>query len=307
MSTRVRDFQTPEVIPDQAQESQYQDEWSDRYGILVGGVKETPWNGIGENSVGHHLITRRVWMPFTRLRVGRRPEFEGALDMPANSVQLDWSTNPERLGMKSPRACAGDVLAAFRANGYCVPTVLIGHASPQALCEKVWPREIRDQFRLIDHIEYFENFQTDNEEEAKLAEQLLEACYLSRASIQEYVRMVKTEIESKLGLKNLNEPLKELFHEIGEPLPEQKTALVASAMGKEIVEGMASDGRKDDAIVNALNAIAAGQSQLSQRLEKLETPVTSGQGANTESEEATVGSETSNTQPRRGRTPKSLT
>lgn len=300
MPAQVQDFQRPEVIPDQKQEAQYQDEWSDRYGILVGGVKETPWNGIGENSVGHHLITRRVWMPFTRLRVGRRPEFEGALDLNENAVQLDWSINPERLGMKSPRACAGDVLAAFRAQGYCVPAVLVGHASPQALCEKVWPREIRDEFRLFEHIGYFEGFQSDNAEEATLAAQLLEACYACRNYIQEYVRMIKTEIESKLGLKNLNEALKELFHEINEPLPEQKTALVAAEMGRAIVGANQNDGRKDDAMIGALNAIAAGQTQLLSRIEKLEsgTPlVTDLQGSTTG--EAGI-TEASNTQTKRG-------
>lgn len=303
MSTRAQDFRVPEVVPDKQQEAQYQNEWADHYGILVGGVKEIPWNGIGENSVGHHLISRRVWMPFTRLRVGKRPEFEGALDMPANSVQLDWSTNPERLGMKSPRACAGDVLAAFGSQGYCVPTVLVGHANPQALCDKVWPREVRDEFRLFQHVEYFENFQTDKDEEAKLAESLLSACYLARDYIQEYVRTIKTEIESKVGLKNLNEPLKELFYEINEPLPEQKTALVAAEMGKAIVGASQNDGRKDDAIVNVLDKIANRLDRLEARdSEPLKVP-----GSNTQEEATTL--ETSNTQPRRGpgRPPKSQT
>lgn len=301
MSTRAQDFRVPEVVPDQVQEAQYQNEWADHYGIMVGGVKESPWNGIGENAIGHHLITRRVWMPFTRLRVGKRPEFEGALDMPANSVQLDWSVNPERLGMKSPRQCAGDVLAAFGSQGYCVPGVLVGHAKPQALCDKVWPREVRDEFRLYQHIEYFENFQTADEQEAKLAESLLAACYLARDYIQEYVRTIKTEIESKVGLKNLNEPLKELFHEINEPLPEQKTALVAAEMGRAIVGANQNDGRKDDAMIGALNAIAAGQTQLAGRLDRLEardSEPQAVQSGNTQ-EEATV-TETSNTQPRRG-------
>lgn len=293
MSTRATDFQRPEVIPDQAQEAQYEDEWSDRYGILVGGVKETPWNGIGENSVGHHRITRRVWMPFTRLRVGRRPEFEGALDLPVNTVQLDWATNPDRLGMKSPRACAGDVLAAFGSQGYCVPRVLVGHPNPQALCEKVWPREVRDRYRLFEHVEYFEGFQSDDTQEATLASQILDACYVSRGYIQEYVRMLKTEIDGEKGLRNLNEPLKELFYEINEPLPEHKTALVAQQMGREIVKGQQSDGRKDDAIVGALNAIT-------QRLESLEEKEPRKvQGGDTQTEEASIA-QTSNTQTRRG-------
>lgn len=294
MSTRTQDFQRPEVVPNQTQESDYQDEWANRFGILVGGVKETPWNGIGENSVGHHRIVRREWVVFTRLRVGRRPEFEGALDFPENAVQLDWSTNPERLGMKSPRACAGDVLAAFGAQGYCVPKVLVGHANPEAVCEKVWPREARDGFRLIDHIEYFEGFQSGDETEVRLAEELLAKCYECRGYVQEYVRTIKTEVESKFGLKNLNEPLKQLFEEIGEPLPEQKTALVAQAMGREIVKGQGhDDGRKDDAIIGALNAITT-------RLERIEsgTPLVTGpQGADNE---GTTDTEIPNTQPRRG-------
>lgn len=303
MPVQARDFQSPEVIPDQAQEAQFQNEWATHYGILVGGQQVISWDGIGENAIGHSVITRRVWMQFTRLRVGVRNEFDGALDMPENAVQLDWATNPERLKGKSPRACAGDVLASFRAQGYCVPHVLIGHANPQALCEKVWPREIRDGFRLHEHVSYFEGFKTDSSDEASLAASLLEACYLALGHIREYVRMLKTELESKLGLKNLNEPLKELFYEIGEPLPEHKTALVAQEMGKEIVKAGQNDGRKDDAIIGALNAIAAGQTQLASRLEKLESKEPEpqkGQGSDVQNEEATANTETSNTQPERG-------
>lgn len=282
---RVEDFQRPEVIPDQAQETQYEDEWSDRYGILVGGTKESQWNGIGENSVGHHLITRRVWMPFTRLRVGLRPDSEEAINMPANSVQMEWSTNPSRLGMKSPRACAGDVLAAFGAQGYCVPAVLVGHLNPQELTEKVWPREIRDKLHLFEHIVYFEGFQTNDEKEAKLAEQLLQACYMSRAWIQEYVRTIKNELDGEKGLKGLNDPLKELFREIDEPLPEHKTALVAAEMGKSIVSAQQTDGRKDDAIIGALNAITS-------RLEKIESGTPLAIGSDPETKEASGGQET---------------
>jgi len=232
-------------------------------------------------------------MTFTRLRVGRRPDSEEALNMPENAVQLEWSTNPERLGMKSPRSCAGDVLAAFGQQGYCVPPMLIGHPNPQALTEKVWPREVRDELPLFEHIRYFESFQSGDEMEARLAEYLLEACYRSRGWIQEYVRTIKQELDAEKGLRGLNEPLKELYAEIGEPLPEEKTALVASAMGKEIVKAGQNDGRKDDAMINVLNKLA-------DRLDRLEsgTPlVTDPQGS--KAEEA-GNTEASNTQTRRG-------
>lgn len=278
--TPIRDFQVPEVIVNNAQEAQYVNEWADHYGILVGGVKSIPWDGIGENAIGHSAITRRVWMPFTRLRVGVRNEFDGALDQPENTVTEEWSKNPERLKVKSPRACAGDVLASFRPQGYCVPLVLIGHSDPKALCDKVWPRETRDNLRLFQQISYFENFQTADETEAKLASQILEACYTCLGYVQEYVRTIKEEIEGKRGIKNLNEPLKELFYEINEPLPEQKTALVAAEMGRSIVEANQTDGRKDNAIVDALTAVASTVNKLSDRLDRMEQsnkkPVDSG-------------------------------
>ncbi len=91
--------------------------------------------------------------------------------------------------------------------------------------------------------------------------------------------MLKTEIDGEKGLKNLNEPLKELFYEINEPLPEHKTALVASAMGKEIVGAMPqNDGRRDEAMIGALNAIAEGQRTMNSRLERLESGESAGNG-----------------------------
>jgi hypothetical protein len=148
------------------------------------------------------MITRRVWLPFIRLQVGRRNEFDGALDMPINAIQVDWAKNSERVTAKSPRACATDVLNAFGPQGFCVPKILIGHPDPQGLTERVWPRKIRDKFRLFEHIQYFETFKTDDEDEAALASELLAAAYLSRDHTTEYVRMVKTEVEGEKGLKN---------------------------------------------------------------------------------------------------------
>lgn len=296
MQTQIRDFQSPAVSP---QENEYQDEQSTHYGILVGGAPRIDWNGTGESSVGHHVFERRTWKTFSRLRVGRRPEFDGALDLPENTVQTDWAISADRLAWKSPRACAGDVLASFREQGFCVPKVLIGHVNPESLTEKVWPRAHREKLRLYQHIEYFESFVVDGEEEAQLAEQLLDACYLSRNWISETVRTLKTEVEGPKGLKNLNEVTKEYFYEINEPLPEHKTALVASAMGKEIVEATRGDGRRDDAMINALNGIAEGQRALASRLDKLETT----EPRKVQSEDTQEGAsdeQTPNTQPRRG-------
>lgn len=274
MSTQ--DFQTPVTSVD---EPQYQNENAVHYGILVGGVKQLQWNGIGENSIGHHLLNRRTWLPFIRLKVGRRNEFDGALDMPLNTVQLNWSDNAARTRWKSPRECAMDFQHAFGAQGSCIPEVLIGHDDPQGLTERVWPKEIREKLRLFEHVRYFETFQTNDDEEAKLASALLDACYGCMNSIHEQVRMLKDEMGRKQGLKELNEALKELFYEISEPLPEHKTALVASAMGKEIVSAMPqSDGRKDDAMIDALHSIAEGQRAITNRLEKLEGGNSAGNG-----------------------------
>src|SRR5882724_6878157 len=166
------DFQTPVTSID---EPQYQNENAVHYGILVGGMKEIQWNGIGENSIGHHVLARRTWLPFIRLKVGRRNEFDGALDMPVNTVQLNWSDNAARTRWKSPRECAMDFQHSFGAQGSCVPEVLIGHDDPQGLTERVWPKEIREKLRLFEHVRYFETFQTDNEQEASLAAALWEA------------------------------------------------------------------------------------------------------------------------------------
>jgi hypothetical protein len=106
----------------------------------------------------------------------------------------------------------------------------------------------------------------------------------------EYVPALRAEVNDDKGLRNLNEALKELFYELGEPLPEQKTALVAQAMGNEIVRAQKSDGRKDDALIAALNAIAEGQTALTSRLDKLES------AASKPSEEA---QETANTKGRK--------
>jgi hypothetical protein len=262
MSQQVQDFQRPEVFNDKRREELDLD--SDRYGILVGGMKQIYWDGIGENSVGHHIINRRIWVPFTRLRVGIRPEYDGALSLPENVVQVNWGDAPERLKWKTPHACAMDVLATYKEKGFCVPNVLVGHPDPASLTERVWPREVRDQFRLIDQIPYFENFSTNDGQEGSLVSELLESCYLCRNWLMEYVPALREEVNDDKGLKNLNSALKELFFEMGEPLPEQKTALVAQAMGNEIVKAQKGDGRKDDAMINVLDKIAA-------RLEKLES------------------------------------
>jgi hypothetical protein len=55
---RVQDFQNPNPQP--VQETEFQDEWTPRTGILVGGMKELQWNGIGEQSVGHHDYPQSV-------------------------------------------------------------------------------------------------------------------------------------------------------------------------------------------------------------------------------------------------------
>src|SRR5438105_916060 len=124
----IQDFQSPVV---NAQEPSFADEHANRVGILVGGMPELQWQGVGEMSVGHHIISRRIWLPFVRLQVGIRNEFDGALDLPENTVQVDWATSDARKKWKSPRACAQDVLNCFKEVGFCVPKVLIGHADPQ--------------------------------------------------------------------------------------------------------------------------------------------------------------------------------
>lgn len=296
--TVVQDFETPVSAP--AQEAEFANEWAHHTGILVGGMRQLAWDGIGEMSVGHSLIRRRIWMPFIRLQVGRRAEFDGALDLPA-SAHRDWSVSPDRIITKSPRLCAMDVLHAYKEQGYCVPQILIGYPEPQTLTEKVWPRAIRDSLPLHSNtrdsqIKHFENFQTDDDAEAKLAAELLEACYISRTHCQEYVRLLKQEFNAEHGLSEPNEALKELFYEIDEPLPEHKTALVASAMGQAIVKGVTPDGRKDDAIVNALNSIAEGLKSTNARLDSLEKPGTGSQEPTTEG--VTSNEETPNTQPR---------
>jgi hypothetical protein len=166
--------------------------------------------------------------------------------------------------------------------GFCVPEVLIAHPDPQGLCDQVWPREIRDKYRLWQQIQYFENLELDGDA-LTLKDELLTAAYQCRGWAQEYIRTLRQEMEKEKGLRTLNGPLMELFYEVNEPLPEKRAAMVAQEVGKEIVKAQ-GDGRKDDAVINALNAVV-------NRLEKLEAkPVT-------ESKDSTVEeAKTSNTQ-----------
>lgn len=276
MQTQIQDFQTPVVMPEQALDAQ--NEWSPRYGILVGGFPQLNWDGVGEMSVGHSRINRRVWMPFVRLRVGRRPDYPGALEMSELAVQVNWADQPDRLTWKSPRDCAQDVIGAYKEYGYCVPEVLIGHSDPQGLCDEVWPREVRDSMRLWQHIDYLQGLEVGGDA-ATLKDELLGAMYQCRGWAQEYIRTLRQEMEKEKGLKTLNGPLMELFYETNEPLPEKRAAMVAQEVGKEIVKAQ-GDGRKDDAIIGALNAIT-------NRLERLEAkPVTEPNSSTVEEAEA---------------------
>src|SRR6266536_1142344 len=190
---QVQDFTAPAAQPEGNQDA-FRNEWADRFGILVGGFRQHQWNLIGDQSIGHYIIERRVWMTFRRLRVGRRPDFDRALDLPENAIQKNWSEQSERLTYKSPRECALDVINAFGEQGFCVPQVLIGHSDPERLCEKVWPRELRNSRRLFEHIQYFEGFQTDNKDEAGLASELLTAAYNSRGFAEQYIANLRREI-----------------------------------------------------------------------------------------------------------------
>ncbi len=243
----VRPVVQPPVISEHSENAPH-------YGVLMGGPVEIKLDGIGEASVGHLRIPRRSLAEFTQIHVGRRNESEMSLTNESAQLHAQWYNNPDRIVVKSPRACAREVHATFGERGFLIPTSLIGKNYDVAVSmfDAVMPKGTLNEVIAGLLASSFEDSDREN-----LRLELLEGAYVSHAYITRYTEEMSTEVGNSLktgkGKGGFDSLDKEYFRELNKPLPEEVPAIATLAMGKEIAASLnASKGSGSDDLLKAL-------------------------------------------------------
>jgi hypothetical protein len=195
--------QRPVTEGNPVHEAEFSDEWSPRYGFLMGGPVAIDTPGIGEFSTGHPEVRRRAMIEYRRIRVGRRNDSPEALADDSPALHEQWDKNPARLRWKSPKECAVDHTEAFAHRGFIVPPSLTGLAyeEAEALVSFVLPSDVA-ALPLVDVIAHLGALDLSFEPQAAtLRDQLLAGAHVAQSYISEYVRAIRGEFEMAKGLR----------------------------------------------------------------------------------------------------------
>jgi hypothetical protein len=258
------------------------DEFTPRNCVYVGGPAELDLSSlIGESYVQHATVRRRVLTLFTEHPVGMKDESPEAEQAYLSAGPESDAVPRRRTRMKSPKEDAYQIFKTYGEEGFTVCESLLGlvevdiapdgrksydNSKAEAVYATVVPYEFMQGGSLKEFRDYLargaqrriaeSELPTDLRARAeRLRSELLASATKAHALWAKHVRSLKGEwdryrSEGK-GKADFNDVERELFREVGEPLPEERQANANKAVVETVIEATSAPN-SNDALISFL-------------------------------------------------------